>query len=113
MIDERVLNNVALGRRRFIAKAGVALTGVGMKLFFPGSALAVIPNGCYGYDGCDCCNGNVCCRSDCRSGYYGCSSGSQCWQTCSYEGSTLVRIQCCDWGTSGNPCICRLILGPC
>ena len=114
MIDEQVLDRVPFGRRRFLARTGAVLTGVAARLWFPNAAFAAVPNGCHGYNECTCCSGSTCCRGDCRGGYYGCESGTQCWYSCAYIGSTLYRIRCCDWGygTSGR-CICRAITGPC
>ncbi len=109
-----VINSAPLSRNRLLARAGTVLAAVATTWWFPGVADAVVaPGGCHGYNQCSACSGSKCTRSDCRGGYFGCESGSQCWTTCAYVGSTLVKITCCDWGYTGGDCICRSIDGSC
>lgn len=112
IVDEKVTSSVRLGRNRFLAGVGTLFTAAAATWWFPEAANATVPNGCHGYDECSSCSGSTCTRSDCEGGYYGCESGGQCWNSCAYLGSTLVQIQCCDWGYNGGDCICRATIGP-
>jgi hypothetical protein len=115
IVTSESIDGVRFGRSRFLGAASAALGAVAAKLWFPERAAAAAPNGCYGYDACSCCNGSRCCRGDCRGGNYGCHSGGQCWYTCAYSGSSLVKFKCCDFGFGGGgaACICRGTVGPC
>lgn len=115
IVDQDVVESSRFTRNRFLAVAGTTLTAIAANLFFPQEAQACyIPNGCHGYCQCSCCSGSTCCRSDCKSGYYGCESGGQCWYTCAYDGCCLYRFRCCDWAYAGSGrCICRANVGAC
>jgi len=116
IIDENVTRATPLSRNRFLAGVGTFMTATAAAWWFPAAAQAAVPNGCHGFNQCSACSGSKCTRSDCRGGNFGCEGGGQCWSSCAYEGSTLVRIRCCDWsygsGHSGR-CICRAITGSC
>lgn len=115
-IDDDVIKGSRLTRNRFLAVTGSTLAAMAVSIWFPreaAEASCYIPNGCHGYCQCSCCSGSHCCRSDCRGGYYGCESGTQCWYTCAYSGSTLLKFKCCDWGTNNGNCICQGYVGPC
>lgn len=114
IVDEEATSSVTFSRNRFLAGAGTMFTALAASWWFPEAANASnVPNGCHGYDQCSSCSGQKCTRPDCRGGYYGCESRGQCWNSCAYIGSTLVKIQCCDYAYSGGHCICRGIIGPC
>jgi len=116
IVDEQTTRSATFTRTRFLARAGTVFTALAASWWFPQAANAAVPNGCHGYDVCSSCSGYRCTRSDCVGGYYGCESGTQCWDTCVYSGSTLIRIRCCDYAYGANRsgrCICSGYLGSC
>lgn len=116
MVEHDVIEATPLGRNRLLARASSVVIAAAASVWFPAQAAACSPpQYCTVFCQCACCNGSTCCEPCCLSGNYGCPSGGQCWETCAYYGSTLVKFQCCDWGSwcGANRCICRKTIGPC
>lgn len=114
-LNRGVLKGVPFSRSRFLAGVGAALTAVATNVWFADAADAAVPNGCFGWDQCGGCSGTSC-SGGCTAQKCCCppdSQANQCWTSCAYEGSTLVRIRCCDWTRQGVNCICRGIVGAC
>jgi hypothetical protein len=116
-LNSSVLRSVPFSRNRFLATAGAVLVAAATRLWFAKPALAVIPNGCFGWHWCPSCSGTTCTASGCTKETCCCppdNVANQCWQTCAYWGSQLSRFYCCDWRTSGGTgCICRGYVGLC
>lgn len=116
-LNRNILESVPLSRSRFLAGVGTTLVAMASKVWFADPALAVIPNGCFGWHQCPSCGGTTCTASGCTKETRCCPpSGvaNQCWQTCAYWGSTLYWFSCSDWRTSsGTGCICRGLVAPC
>ncbi len=116
IVSKEVVDSVPMSRNRWLAWAGSSLVALAATAWFPQQAFADNPPPyCHGAGQCACCNGSTCCEFCCFSGYYGCESGTQCWYTCAYYGSQLVKIICCDWGARCHTsvCICSTTVGPC
>lgn len=116
IVGHEIVEAVPLSRSRFLAKVGTAMVMAAAAGWFPRQAQACyIPSPCTTWCQCNCCNGSTCCEWCCLGGNYGCASGGQCWYTCAYDGSTLYKFRCCDWGSNCGftRCICRANVGPC
>ena len=121
---DELLEDVPLGRNRFLKVLGGALFGFTTGLILRDQDAQANHNGpappCFGYRRCHNCNGYGCnayCSWPHSSGNGHCPYGyNQCWQSC-YQGT---YYRCCDWHeklpgmSTYRHCVCRgYAIGPC
>jgi hypothetical protein len=100
------LDQVPLGRNRFLKKLGGMCFGVAMAAAIDASPSAACTAGsipqCGPSPRCCCCNAwSGCCDNGCTSRYSGCGNGYG-WYTCYNH----YQYFCADYWSGGDKCLC-------